>query len=125
MENQSILNKILIFDDDHATLDVIKIVFLEDGYDVLGLSHCNDIYGILKYFKPDIILMDVLLGVIDGRDICKELKSSPYKHIPVVLMSVVTGFYADLKKPLFSEDFIEKPFNIVDLTNKIKKLLPH
>ena len=119
------MGKILVVDDDAATLEVIEIVFAQEGYDVLALSHCNDIEDVLKSFCPDIILMDVILGMVDGRDICRQLKSSSNRHIPLVLMSVVNGFYEDPAKPLFSDDFIEKPFNIDELTHKVKVLLPN
>ncbi len=113
----------MVVDDDPSTLDVITLLFEMEGYEVLGLKNCMQLYEAISRFSPSIILMDVIMGSIDGRDICKELKNSPHRNIPVLLMSVVNGFYKDAEKPLFSDDFIEKPFDVEVMLTKVYALI--
>ena len=117
------MQRIMVVDDDPSTLDVIMLLFEMEGFEVLGLMNCLDVYDSLTNFMPSIILLDVVMGSVDGRDICKELKSSPYKDIPVLLMSVVNEFYNDPRKPLFADDFIEKPFDLDVMVNKVHSLI--
>lgn len=117
------MNRILVIDDDPATLDVIKLLFEMEGFIVLGLCDCSSLEHSITTFLPSIILMDVIMGMEDGRDICKYLKSSIHQHIPLVLMSVVNGFYSDVKKPLYSDDYIEKPFDLETMLSKVNHLI--
>lgn len=117
------MKRIIVIDDDPATLDVIKLLFEIEGFCVLGLVDFKTLYQTIDEFEPTIILMDVIMGMVDGRDICKDFKLSAYKHIPVILMSVVDGFHEDTRKPLYSEDFIEKPFPLDVMLDKVDKLI--
>ncbi|MFC4209729.1 response regulator transcription factor [Pedobacter lithocola] len=119
------MNRILVVDDDLPTLEVIKLLFEMEGFNVMGLDNCSKLGYSIQTFIPNLILMDVIMGGIDGRDICKELKSSVHNDIPIVLMSVVNGFYKDEKKPLYSDDYIEKPFELDIMLSKIKILIKH
>lgn len=117
------MKRIMVVDDDSSTLDVITLLFEMEGYEVLGLRNCMQLDQAITRFSPGIILMDVIMGLIDGRDICKELKNSRHRNIPVLLMSVVNGFYKDAEKPLFSDDFIEKPFDVEVMLIKVQALI--
>lgn len=117
------MNKILVIDDDHPTLDAIKLLFEMENYDVIGRDNCLDLNDLLRSFKPDIILIDIIMGSVDGRDVCRELKESEYKYIPVILMSVIYGFDKDLSKPLSSDDFIDKPFDLELMLSKVHALV--
>lgn len=117
------MNRILVIDDDGATLDVIKLLFEMENYIVLGLDNCATLGSCLDTFKPSVVLMDVIMGTIDGRDVCKELKTSKHKHIPLMLMSVVSGFHIDPVKPLHSDDYIEKPFDLDVMLSKVERLI--
>jgi len=120
---QEKMKRILLIDDDPATLDVIKILFEMEGFEVLGLADTAELYPSILSFKPSVILMDVLIGAIDGRDICAELKASTYKHIPLMLMSVVSKFTEDPSHPMFCDDYIHKPFELDVMLSKVRKLI--
>lgn len=117
------MKRILVVDDDPSTLDVIILLFEMEGFEVLGLMDCVDLYNSISNFTPSIILLDVVMGSIDGRDICKELKLSQHRHIPVLQMSVVNKFYNDPKKPLHADDYIEKPFDLDVMVSKVRSLM--
>ena len=73
--------------------------------------------------KPDLIIMDIMLGAQDGRNVCKQLKSQhETKHIPIIIMSASPGKLNGHKEHL-ADDILEKPFALSDLLSKMNKLL--
>lgn len=117
------MKRILVVDDDPSTLDVIILLFEMEGFEVLGLKDCLDLYNSISNFMPKIILLDVVMGSVDGRDICREIKLSVHRNIPVLQMSVVNKFYKDPKKPLYADDYIEKPFDLDVMVSKVHTLM--
>ena len=82
------------------------------------------IFKIIDAFKPDLILMDIKLDGMDGRVIFKEIRSRKNTaHIPVILTSA--GFSEDyiMRESLLSDDYLEKPFEMSVMLEKIEKLL--
>jgi DNA-binding response OmpR family regulator len=118
------MKKILVVDDDDDVLETIQLILEIGGYDVEPLNDAEQIFERLDEFKPDLILLDVVLGKIDGRVICSQIKShDDTKKIPVLMMS---GLY-DLKEVQEMEcapdDFMSKPFKMEVLLEKIEKLV--
>jgi DNA-binding response OmpR family regulator len=82
------MDKILVVDDDHDILTVVKLLLGMNNFSVRAISKWQYINSEIKDFSPDLILLDVALRGADGRDICKELKrSGETNHIPVILFS--------------------------------------
>ena len=103
--------KILIIDDDPAILDILNIVFQDEGYNVVISNTCkiiDDIYEI----APDLILLDIHIPTSpkNGDVICTELKANPETHtLPVILVSGE----ADIEQictACGANDFVMKPF---------------
>jgi DNA-binding response OmpR family regulator len=114
---------ILILDDSKSLLQMVKAVFQLHNYEVRTAPTKSSLMAHLEIFKPDIILMDVLLVENNGREICKELKTAnDTKHIPVILLS---GDHEQLRnyKECGADDIIEKPFEFEDAERKIKSAL--
>jgi DNA-binding response OmpR family regulator len=118
------MSRLLIIDDSIELLEVLKIFFEMKGYEVRILSDSSDLNSMVQISSPELFLIDVRLSYEDGREICKALKSSDgTRNIPVVLTSASPSILADHEKD-FADDFIEKPFDVNQLEEKIKFLLP-
>ena len=116
--------KILAVDDDSDILDVIKIILEDEGYEVTTLIDGRKVFEVIDENQPDLILLDVMLGGLDGRDICKALKShSIFKNIPVVMISASHNLDKSLLSPGSPNDFLAKPFDIDHLINMVKAQL--
>lgn len=115
--------KILIIEDHPATLDAIKMIFEFEGYIVLDLFSTVDIHAQVASFRPDVILIDILLGIKDGRAICTELKLSVHAEIPILLMSSRNGFQHNAYYKPYWDDYIEKPFEMETITERVRMLL--
>lgn len=113
--------KILAVDDDNDIVDIIRIILEDEGYEVATLTNGNNVLSEIAAFRPDLILLDVMLGGIDGREVCKAIKEdSNYKDIPVVMISASHNLHNLLKLPGSPNDFIAKPFDIDHLIKKVK-----
>jgi DNA-binding response OmpR family regulator len=79
---------ILIIDDDKDICDVISIVLEFNGYTTTQLLSGVNAANCIKTLQPDLILVDVMLDGIEGRDICRETKEgSGTSHIPIIMIS--------------------------------------
>lgn len=115
--------KILILDDDLDILAVMQLLFKNKGFDVVAISRWEEIYDRIESFKPELVLLDVLLSGNDGRDICKVLKTKPStKSIPIVMFSANPSAAENMHE-YGADDFIHKPFEVIDLLNTINKHL--
>ena len=106
--------KILVADDNPAILDAIKIMLEEEGYEVETTVDGATVQDI-KEPLPDLLLLDIWMSGIDGRDVCKLLKSSATtKHIPVIMISA-TKDIEQIAKDSGADDSVSKPFQMEHL----------
>ncbi len=112
---------LLIIEDDIDFAVIVKNLANDHGYDVVIATRGDEGLEYAKQYKPDAIILDVKLPVMDGRTVLKELKSiEALKHIPVHIISateenkfVIPGAFAYLKKPVRKQD-IEAVFATID-----------
>ncbi len=112
--------KILVADDNPAILDALKIMLEDEGYEVEttedGAAAKN-----MREPLPDLLLLDIWMSGMDGRDICKHLKSgAATKHIPVVMVSATKNI-EQIAKDSGADGFIAKPFQMEDLLATVAK----
>lgn len=114
--------KILIADDDEGIVDAVSMILEVMGYEVDFTYDGGAVLDAVKK-KPDLILLDIWMSGHDGRDICKQLKSDPdYSGIPILMISASR----DIKQSALdagANDFMEKPFEMDSLLNKVDFLL--
>ncbi|KFF17827.1 response regulator [Chryseobacterium sp. JM1] len=115
--------KILIFDDDITILEVITIIFEENGYQVEISETSHDILEKVAQFQPDVILMDNWIPKIGGVEATKLLKShDEFKSIPVIYVTANNDIVR-LAEEAQADDYVAKPFNLDDLEDKVAKYL--
>lgn len=112
--------KILILDDDAYLLETLSILLMDSGYEIRALSNGKNIFDNIYEFHPDLVLMDIMLGDMDGRLICSRVKQeSATKDLPVILMTGVAGLANSLYLPGAPDDFLPKPFELDFLLERI------
>jgi DNA-binding response OmpR family regulator len=115
--------KILVVDDYEGILMPIKIALTHEGYQVSSTQDGDEVITKAMAELPDLLLMDILLAGVDGRDVVKSLKENPLTAgIRIVLMSANSKF-KNAALETGADDFIEKPFDIDQLLNKLEKNL--
>ncbi len=91
-----------------------------EGFEVKCCETGRGIKDTISTFSPDVILLDIMLGDLDGRDVCRALKSDPKTdHIPVIMISASHNLFDPGDKLGLADDFIAKPFDIDDLASKV------
>jgi two-component system phosphate regulon response regulator PhoB len=114
---------ILIIEDDGDILQVLETVLTYNDFSVHGINRTDDIFETIKKYKPDLVLTDYLLSGLNGGKICQLIKSNKDTcHLPVMLISAYPALATSFGNFGF-DAFINKPFNINDLVDKIKELL--
>lgn len=115
--------KILVVDDDADILSVMEILLTMKGFQVEVTAKGENTFPKIETFKPDIILLDVLISGQDGRIICRKLKSTKETmHIPIIMFSAHPGAAATIAE-YGADDFIAKPFDVGNLVQKLKHQL--
>lgn len=113
-----------MLDDDADILEIISYILTDQGYEVVTLENGDDLLYNIRKFHPDLVLMDVMLGNLDGRLLCSELKHQPETcAIPVILISASHDLAKTLHQDGAPNDFIAKPFDIFSFLQKVEMQL--
>lgn len=117
------MHKLLLVDDDPDLLEMVVVVLTKQGYTVSTITNGRTFFDRVHSFKPDLILLDIFLGDTDGRTLCLQLKQTPaYKDIPIILYSA--GYIPRYTiENSMANVFVTKPFDVKQLSEKIKELL--
>ena len=116
--------RILVIDDDEDILEILNIIFQDEGFDVV-VSNTGEAAEHLELIHPDLILLDVRIEGYQkrGNEICAEIrKQYPPEKIPVILLSAETDIDT-LAAGCGANDYIKKPFDIGQLAETVKHLL--
>jgi len=120
----SMSNNILVVDDDPDILEAIKLLLEDQGYSVETAQNGNILQFLDETNLPSVIILDVLLSGMDGREIAEKLRQKRETHaIPIVMISANPGAAEDCVKR-GANAFLAKPFEIDDLLNVIHKYVP-
>lgn len=116
------LINILLVDDNSDILEALKIILEDEEYNVATLLDGKQIQQAIKAKKPDLIILDMLLSGIDGRDLIKILKNQEdTKNIPIILTSAHPQIKSRWRES-GADNFIEKPYDIENLISLIKNI---
>ncbi|MHB8207699.1 response regulator transcription factor [Mucilaginibacter sp.] len=114
--------KVLIIEDDHDILDMMKYILEDEGYTVIALTQAGSIEEIIQ-LEPHLILLDERLPENPGHVLCARIKAHPIaQNIPVILVSAVVDL-ANVARDCKADNYIQKPFNLLDLTGLVNVCL--
>ena len=116
---------ILVIDDEVSHFDVIDALFNNQDYQLYYADNGEDAIGSIDTFKPDLILLDVLMPGMDGIEVCRRIKALPrWQNVPIIILTIL-----DTKTTIKScvqagaDDFITKPFDLIRLRNLVNSML--
>ncbi len=123
-KGSALYKNILVIEDNHAILDVITLILQSEAYKVTGLNKSADMMIHIEQFKPDLIILDIMLPDGDGRLLLQELRSEDAtRHIPVLMISARYTAENVQHGEFKPNGFLAKPFDIDDLLDKIEGIL--
>jgi DNA-binding response OmpR family regulator len=117
--------KILIVDDEPNIIVPLQFLMEQNGYGVIVAATGEEAMEAVTASKPDLILLDIMLPGVDGYQVCQNIRENPqWEGIKVVFISAM-GRDVDVAKglALSADAYITKPFAIVDVVEKVNRLL--
>jgi len=125
MTSDNIKQRILVIDDDPVLLKLANSVLEANGYESIIANEAPIGLEIAMTQSPDLIILDVMMPIINGYNICRLLKSEEkFKDIPIILLtSRSEDKDRDIGDEVGADGYIAKPFETNDLLDTIKKLL--
>lgn len=117
--------KILIVDDEQNIVELIKFNLESSGYTVSCAYNGQDAIEAAKKEQPSLILLDLMLPVKDGFEVCKEVRRDPLICNTPIIMLTAKGEELDkiLGLELGADDYITKPFSVRELIARVKAML--
>ncbi len=116
--------KILIADDDRTTHIKFRKFLITNGFEVFNAYDGAAAYSIALEHIPDVLLLDISMPKMDGRDVCKKLKSQPdTSQIKIIMITSRDQHYDRLLGfAVGADEYIEKPCSIYYLERSLKAL---
>ncbi|MFC1879889.1 response regulator transcription factor [Thermodesulfobacteriota bacterium] len=117
--------EILIVDDEPSIVVPIQFLMEQQGYSVLVAENGEDALDVIYKYKPDLILLDIMLPRIDGYEVCEIVRLNPeYRGIKIIFLTA-KGREVEIAKGLSlgADAYITKPFSNTELIAKVKELL--
>lgn len=126
MDNNKLMSKILIVDDNKANILLLEKMLKISGYsNIRALTDSREVLDLYYIYEPDLLLLDFRMPFMDGLEVIDSLNlSNSHKKAPIIMLSAENEKEYN-KKALDkgAVDFITKPFNYNDIISKIKSVL--
>jgi two-component system response regulator MtrA len=111
--------RVLVVDDDAALAEMLTIVLRQEGFDTRMVTRGDEAMDAFRDYKPDVVLLDLMLPGRDGIDVCKEIRAE--SGVPIVMLTA-KGDTVDVVVGLESgaDDYVVKPFKPKELVARIR-----
>lgn len=117
-------SKILIVDDEVHLARILQFTLEHAGFEVRTAFDGKEALEQAKKERPDLVILDLMLPIIDGYKVCNILKNDEeFKTVPIIILSARDLSREDLEEPISADLYMEKPFNTGTLIEKISELL--
>ena len=114
--------KLLIIDDDVNICEMLRLYFENEGYSVKTANDGNEGIHCFKLYDPDLVLLDIMMPGKDGWQVCREIRAISSK--PVIMITAKGEVFDKvLGLELGADDFLVKPFEMKELSARIKAVL--
>lgn len=114
--------KLLVVDDDPNICEMLRIYLENEGYRVKTAADGIDALNVFKVYEPDLVLLDIMMPKKDGWQVCREIREISSK--PVIMVTAKNEVFDKvLGLELGADDFIVKPFEMKEISARIKAVL--
>ena len=117
--------EILIVDDEPGIVIPIQFLMEQQGYSVIDAENGEDALDIIDRYTPDLVLLDIMLPVIDGYQVCEIVRLDPkHRNIKIIFLTA-EGREVEIAKGMVlgADTYITKPFSNAEVVEKVKALL--
>jgi two-component system alkaline phosphatase synthesis response regulator PhoP len=117
--------KVLVVDDEPGVVKMVRYLLEKNSFTVVSANEGEEGVRLAAQEKPDLILMDIMMPVIDGNEATRRIRENEAtRQIPIIMLSAL-GQEGDVAKSLElgAMDYIVKPFHPQELMERVKKIL--
>jgi two-component system, OmpR family, alkaline phosphatase synthesis response regulator PhoP len=120
-----IKSRILIADDNQPNVELLEAFLGDVDCEIAIAVDGRDTLDKVAAFKPDLILLDVMMPKLSGFEVCKKLKQDPATRSIMILMVTALNELGDIERAVDSgtDDFLSKPVNKVELVKRVENML--
>lgn len=118
----AVKQKILIVDDDNNIAELISLYLTKECYDTKIVNDGEQALIAFEHYKPNMLLLDLMLPGIDGYQVCREIRAK--SDVPIIMLSAKGEVFDKvLGLELGADDYILKPFDSKELVARVKAVL--
>ena len=117
--------RVLIADDNEPNRELLEVYLADVDCDIATAVDGADTLAKVADFKPDVILLDVMMPKLSGFEVCQRLKSAADTSRVMILMVTALGELGDIERAVQAgtDDFLSKPVNRVELVKRVENML--
>lgn len=114
--------RILIVDDDNNIAELISLYLTKECFETMIVNDGEEALRVFPEFKPNLVLLDLMLPGMDGYQVCREMRAQ--SPVPIIMLSAKGEVFDKvLGLELGADDYIVKPFDAKEVTARIKAVL--
>ena len=123
--SSSVTSRILIADDNEPNRELLEVYLADVDCEIATAIDGADTLEKVASFKPDIILLDIMMPKLSGFEVCQQLKADPVTRQIMVLMVTALGELGDIERAVEAgtDDFLSKPVNKIELVKRVENML--
>jgi two-component system chemotaxis response regulator CheY len=112
--------RVLVVDDDKGIREFVRTVLSDEGYDVAEATDGQQALDRVAQRRPDVILLDMRMPVMDGWEFARTYRERPGPHAPIVIVTAALDVAKDAKE-IGANGFLAKPFQLDDLLQLVQQ----
>jgi two-component system alkaline phosphatase synthesis response regulator PhoP len=118
-------SRVLIADDNEPNRELLEAYLMEVDCEIATAVDGLDTLEKVEAFRPDVILLDVMMPKLSGFEVCSRLKGDPATSPIMILMVTALGELGDIERAVEAgtDDFLSKPVNKVELVKRVENML--
>lgn len=114
--------RILVVDDDVNICELLRLYLEKDGYQTFVANDGEQALKLAELHNPDLILLDIMLPVLDGWQVCREIRKT--SNVPIIMLTAKgETFDKVLGLELGADDYVTKPFDTKEVVARMKAVL--
>ncbi|MCL4499129.1 MAG: response regulator transcription factor [Chloroflexi bacterium] len=111
--------RVLIVDDEEPLLEAVSYALQEEGFEVKAASDAKEIDRVIEGFKPNLVILDLMLPEVTGFEVVKQVRRN--FDLPILILSAkAEEIYKVLALELGADDYITKPFSLRELVSRVR-----
>jgi len=117
--------RVLIADDEPSIVISLEFLMEQSGYEIRTVANGDDALRVTREFRPHLLLLDIMLPLKNGFEVCQVIRESPELNPVKIIMLTAKGRETEVAKGLAlgADAYITKPFATRELLEAVKRLL--